>query len=426
MRDGYAFIGKRGRALGSAQIFKTRLLLKPTICLAGPDAARLFYDESLFRRAGAAPEMLRSTLIGDGGVQTLDGDEHRHRKDLFLSLLGPQALGEILTFMDDEWAAAKDRWPAMRSIRIQDQAEQMLARSAIRWARVPIEPERLPGAWSDLVAMIEGAGAGLRHLRGRIARRRAESWTIQAIEGARRRRTDSHPGSAFAMFVNATGSDGAPVDSRTAAVELLNVLRPTVAVARYVSFLAMALQSYPAARRALEAGAIEPEWFVQEVRRFYPFFPFVAATTTRAIRWEGWDIPANTRTLLDIYGTNRDVASWPDPNAFDPARFRGWQGDPFRLIPQGGGDHATGHRCPGEWLTIELMKRALGALQSMRYDVPPQDLRMPLSRVPAIPKSRFVIQNVRADGPAGVSPRPAFQSPAVDSPPDGEPHLSEG
>lgn len=65
----------------------------------------------------------------------------------------------------------------------------------------------------------------------------------------------------------------------------------------------------------------------------------------------------------------------------------------------GGGDHETGHRCAGEWLTIELTKRAVRLLTgAMTYEVPPQDLRIDLSRMPAIPRSRFVVRRVEAVG----------------------------
>jgi fatty-acid peroxygenase len=86
-----------------------------------------------------------------------------------------------------------------------------------------------------------------------------------------------------------------------------------------------------------------------------------------------------------------------DPEAFRPERFEEWDGDAFDFIPQGGGDHFTGHRCPGEAPTIELMKVAVRFLeQSMVYEVPPQDLSVSLTRIPAQPKSRFIIRSVRA------------------------------
>jgi fatty-acid peroxygenase len=61
-------------------------------------------------------------------------------------------------------------------------------------------------------------------------------------------------------------------------VELLNALRPTVAVAWFVTFAALALRQYPERRRKLRTDGSHGdrlEMFVQEVRRFYPFFPVV-------------------------------------------------------------------------------------------------------------------------------------------------------
>ena len=60
---------------------------------------------------------------------------------------------------------------------------------------------------------------------------------------------------------------------------------------------------------------------------------------------------------------------------FSPDRFAEWEGSPFRLIPQGGGDYLMGHRCAGEWVTIEVMKVSLDYLANrMNYEVPDQDL----------------------------------------------------
>ena len=60
------------------------------------------------------------------------------------------------------------------------------------------------------------------------------------------------------------------------------------------------------------------------------------------------------------------------------------------------GEHYGGHRCAGEWITISLLETAVSFLaRSLRYTVPPQPLRVSLSRMPAEPRSRFVIRDVR-------------------------------
>ena len=99
--------------------------------------------------------------------------------------------------------------------------------------------------------------------------------------------------------------------------------------------------------------------------------------------------------LLDLYGTNHDPQLWEHPEVFDPERFRDWNGSRFNLIPQGGGDYYINHRCPGEWITIALMKVTLNFLiQSLKYDVPDQNLKISLSKMPTILKSGFVISNI--------------------------------
>ena len=136
--------------------------------------------------------------------------------------------------------------------------------------------------------------------------------------------------------------------------------------------------------------------FVQEVRRFYPFFPAVAARVRESFEWNGFTFPKGRRVLLNLYGTNHDARTWDAPEAFRPARFRSWDGNPFDFIPQGGGDHFINHRCAGEWVTTKLMKTAVRFLTSeIHYEVPTQDLQIDFARLPALPKSRFVMKSVR-------------------------------
>ena len=48
--------------------------------------------------------------------------------------------------------------------------------------------------------------------------------------------------------------------------------------------------------------------FAQEVRRFYPFAPFVGGRAVRDLTWQGEHIPVGSLVLLDIYGQNHDPA----------------------------------------------------------------------------------------------------------------------
>ena len=182
-----------------------------------------------------------------------------------------------------------------------------------------------------------------------------------------------------------------------AAVELLNTLRPTVAVAVFIVFAAHAMHAH---RELLEHLHMEGngylERFVLEVRRFYPFFPAIVARVLVDFEWKGFAFPTGQRVMLDVYGTNHDDRTFTDPETFNPDRFRQWDRSAYNFIPQGGGDHYLDHRCPGEWITIELMKAAVKFLaEEVKYEVPQQDLRIDFQKLPGLPVDRFVIGNAR-------------------------------
>lgn len=159
----------------------------------------------------------------------------------------------------------------------------------------------------------------------------------------------------------------------------------------------MTMHNYPESRKKIEQDDDKYlQFFTHEVRRFYPFFPFVAARTKKNFEWKGYTFPADTQVLLDLYGTNHDHRIWENPDQFNPDRFKEWDEDSFNFIPQGGGDYYQNHRCGGEWITIELIKKGiLFLVHNLRYDVPVHNLTVRMSRMPAIPESRFIIYNVR-------------------------------
>jgi fatty-acid peroxygenase len=238
---------------------------------------------------------------------------------------------------------------------------------------------------------------GPRFWQARRARRRTEHWVAALVERVRNRELDVADEAPLATFANFRDVDGERLSARVAAVELINLLRPTVAIGRYVAFAALALHEHPEHR---ERAAGDPEFalrFVQEVRRYYPFFPMVAARARVSFDAFGHRFKRGERVMLDLHATNHDPALWKNPSVFEPDRFLQWSGSAFDFIPQGGGDHHRHHRCPGEWITIEQMKLAVRMLTTaMRYRVPPQDLSIDLSRIPTMPASGFVMTEVAA------------------------------
>jgi fatty-acid peroxygenase len=275
---------------------------------------------------------------------------------------------------------------------------ELLTRAVCTWAGVPLAEPIVQERTRQLTALFDGAGAvGPRHWRSRLARQQSERWLADLVQRIRAGQYKPPYWSAAHRIACHRELDGEQLTPQDAAVELLNVLLPTVAVSVYIVFAAHALHCYPRCRSRLEAGdARYAQHFVQEVRRFYPFFPAVPARVRKDFDWRGCRFQAGRRAILDLHGINHDPRLWEAPHEFQPERFEQWDGDQYEFVPQGGGAHPIHHRCPGEWITVALMRTALSFLtQQIDYAVPSQDLAIDCARLPALPRSRFVIADVR-------------------------------
>ena len=371
-------------------------MFERVICMQGMEAAELFYGNGAIRftRVGALPWTTLKLLTDRGSVQQLDGDAHRHRKQMFMSLMAPEAIGALAEETERQWQGRLRAWQAMDQLVLFHELHEILCRAVCAWGGVPLAEAEVGQRTREFAAMIDAAGAvGPWNWLAILLRRRTERWIEGLVRQVRTRDLAPPEGSALEVIARYRDLHGDLLTPEAAAVELINVLRPTIAVARFTTFAALALHEHPGVREALRRGADgKLERFVQEVRRFYPFFPVVGGRVREPFDWRGQHFEAGTWFLFDLYGTNRDGRIWSEPDVFSPDRFDDWGGSPFDFVPQGGGDHYIGHRCPGEWLCIELMKTLVRLLLEADYRVPEQDLRIDMSRMPAIPKSRFVIR----------------------------------
>ncbi|SCL23632.1 fatty-acid peroxygenase [Micromonospora rhizosphaerae] len=391
--QGYAWLPNRLRRADS-DVLTTRLGGQRAVALHGPEAARFFYDEWHIRRQDAIPGPVQSTLFGHGGVHSLDGEAHRVRKALFTRLLMGGGIDGLVARAERAWDEAARGWADRPTVVLFDATAEVLTRAVCDWTGVPLAEPEVPEVATDLVALVDGfASAGPRHWRARRARARREAWLDDLVQRVRRGDASVPAGSAVEAVAAHRDADGGLLDPRTAAVELLNIVRPTVAVTWFVTFAGHALHRWPAHRRRLAAA--DPafaEAYAHEIRRFYPFAPFVGGRAVTELSWGGERIPAGAIVLLDLYGQNHDPRSWPDPYRFDPDRFVDREIGEFELVPQGGGDPRTGHRCPGEMITVALLRALAVRLARLDHRLPEQDLDIPLHRMPTRPASGVIIE----------------------------------
>lgn len=393
--EGYPFIQKRCKKYNT-DIFHTHLLCKKMICMSGQEAAKLFYNDKYFIRKDVAPKRIQKTLFGQNGVQNLDGCEHKDRKEMFMSIMNYENLKLLIQYTREQWETNSKKWNN-KDIVLFDEAQIIMCQVACKWAGVPLNCNEIMQRSTDLGKMIDGfGGVGIRYCKGKRARNRSEKWMRNVITKIRSQKISPAKNTAAYVIAWHRDENKRILSTQIASVELLNIIRPIVAIATYITFGALALYKHPEYR--LNSNLKENEYkqmFVQEIRRFYPFTPFLGAKVKKSFIWKGYYFKKGTLVLLDIYGTNHDEKIWSNPNEFIPERFDNWKDDGFSFIPQGGGDYSNGHRCAGELVTIEVMKESIDFLaNNLSYKVPKQNLNYPLCRIPTLPKSRFVINRV--------------------------------
>jgi fatty-acid peroxygenase len=394
--QGYAWLPDLRRATGRRTV-TGRLAGLPVVGIVGPDAARFLYDEAHVRRAHALPEPVQGTLFGKGAVHSKDGEEHRARKAVFVSLLMGGGIGEMVERTAAAWDAAAAGWAGQDEVVLFRESARVLARAVCDWTGVPLADAEVPALADDLQAMVDGfATAGPRHWRARRARGRRERWLAGLVDGVRDGSATAPAGSVLEVVARHRGLDGELLSPHDAAVEVLNVLRPTVAISWFVAYSAHAMVRWPETRERLRAGdAAYAEAFAHEVRRFYPFAPFIGGRAPARLEFDGVPIPRNAMVFLDLWGQDHDPELFPEPYAFRPERFLRDGAvrpiGPFELVPQGGGDPRTNHRCPGELLTVAVLAVLATRLARLGFDVPEQDLSIPLDRIPSRVRSGVVL-----------------------------------
>jgi fatty-acid peroxygenase len=402
LREGYFFIRTRCERYDSP-VFQTRLLGRRTLCLCGQEAADLFYDARRFVRAPTStPSPLRNILLGAGGVQGLDRQPHARRKQLFLEVLHREQAQRLVGLYETRWAEALHGITADRTFEFLPWTEALLCRTACEWAGVPImSDQHMRRLTRRLASMIDGAGRMDWRMPAALLRRKAcEAQAARWIEDCRQGRLGGTGNSPLQAIAQHRNDHGELLSSRVAAVELLNVLRPIVAVGRFLLFGLIELARRPEWRTNI-ADSDGAAWaFAEEVRRVYAFFPMIAAFVREDFEWRGYRFDKDTRVLLDLFGTNRDPALWQNPQSFEPARFGGCPMS-TDVISQGAGEY-TYHRCPGEPLTQMLMQATFKHLcRELDWHVSAKEVNF--RRLPMLPDAPVMISGITPMVPRGDS-----------------------
>lgn len=368
--DGYRALEHDRIARGGRRTWESRLLGRRAVVVRGQDGARLFYDESVVERHRAVPLPLAGLLFGPGAVHGLDDDAHQRRKEMFLEVLAPGGTPEVARDAGRRLAALLGEPGAA----LTDLLVRAYGGAVLTWAGLAPDADEETAISRELFRVVDGFGFSAAYPRAWVARLRTDRWLRARVRAARDGTRPAEPGTALAA-VAASG-----LDERTAAVELHNVVRPTVAVTWLATYAAAALRDRPAWRDRLRTDAAARTAFAQEVRRTAPFVPALAGRVRRDVVHDGVPLRRGDHLVLDVRAINHDPATWDEPRRFLPERFLGRHPGPYEMVPQGGGAPA-GHRCPGEPLAVQLLDATLEVLAGVA-EPPAARFDPDLARIP--------------------------------------------
>ncbi|AKT51606.1 cytochrome P450 [Arsenicicoccus sp. oral taxon 190] len=408
LRRGYGFSDAWRRELRdldprSVARIPMRLLGRRALLVRGDEGVRLFYDTSAVKRHGAMPLPIRGPLFGAGAVHGLDDEEHRHRKAMFVGIAYDDAqVARLMPLVEQEWRRTLQQWRRDGGGDVYDAAVVAYGRAIMTWAGVDV-PTAEQDRWARRLAQIvDGFGSlSPAHLVAWLNRTRCDRWAASLVRRARSGALRPQPGTALQVISEHRDLRGELLDEHTAAVELQNVIRPTIAVSRFAAFAARALHENPwwterIARESAERGTLvggrEATAFAEEVRRVYPFVPMLPSIARRDLTWQDQQIQAGDRIFIDIVGTNRDERHWDSPRTFDPRRFLDVDRESIEhFVPQGGGDVRTGHRCPGEKIAVGVLAITVAAMSEPGLQVDPHNLAFDTTRLPTKPHRARVV-----------------------------------
>lgn len=337
--------------------------------------------------AGQQTQVLRA-LVGSHSLLVLDGSEHlRHRKMLMPALHGErlQAYGQTIIDITNE---SIDRWPINRAFSLHPFMQAITLQVILRTVFGMEEGPRLSelatlltqsldrAVWPGLLLPFMQRDLGRYSPWGRWMRVREQTTALIRGEIRRRRAIDSERGrtDVLSMMFEARDEKGEPLSEDEIHDELMTLLvagheTSATALVWAMRWLLPEPSLLDRLRAEVETAAGDPskiaklellEGTVKEALRLQPVVPLVSRILKQPKTLAGWTLPAGIVLASAIPLVHRDPKLYPNPERFDPDRFRDFKPAPWEWIPFGGGMR----RCIGAAFALSEMKMVLATILS--------------------------------------------------------------
>jgi cytochrome P450 len=402
-KNPFRFIDERLAAHG--RVFRSHVLGRPTVVLAGPDATSRFIDPELVMREGSMPPHIQE-MFGGRSLPLLDGDAHRARKSLVLQGFARAALSAYVPAMQAIVESSFSRWAAQAEVHWLEELKR-LSIEVICTTIFDLQPgEEMDGLRRDYGTVTAAFAAlpiplpGTRYSRAMQARDRILAVLARRVK---ERRAAPAADDGLSRILAARTAAGESLSDDEAVLELHHIV-----IAGYIVFAELAaivqqLTGHPDVREKLQeeirqlapSGALTVESLaalpylrqvLMEVKRLCPVIPAVFGRTKTSFEIDQVTIPAGWMVMWALPACHTTHGVYSEPARFDPGRFSPERAEDRRhehaFVPQGAGP-ASGHRCAGlDFATYLMAVFAVVLLRGYDWDLPPQSFDYDWSKIP--------------------------------------------
>ena len=403
-KNPFAFINERLERHG--RIFRSRVLGRDTVVVAGPEAAGKFIDNDVVQREGSMPPHVQQ-IFGGRSLPLLDGDTHRGRKSVVVQAFTRAALTSYMPQMQASVERFFETWAKSGEIRWLDEMKRLSIEvicANVLGMQTGAEMDRLRGDYDTLTrgfATLPINLPGTTYRKALQARDRIFDVLRARVRERRAQATEDGLSRILAAAETAQMSDDDIV------LELHHIVIAGFIVFAEFGGIVRQLDAHPEVRARLvdeiktksPGGAITLESLmsmpyllqvVNEVKRLSPIVPAVFGRTKKDFEIDGVGVPAGWMVMWALTPSHIAHGVYDNPQQFDPDRFSAERAEEKRhehaFAPQGAGP-ATGHRCPGlDYATYFMEVFAIVLLRGYSWTLPPQNYELDFSKTPPVAK----------------------------------------
>jgi retinoid hydroxylase len=381
-KNPFGFIEERLAKHG--RIFRTHVLGRKTVVVAGPEAAGRFIDGSVVLREGSMPPHVQE-LFGGRSLPLLDGDVHAARKRVVLQAFTHEAMAAYLPVIRGAIERYFAAWSGAGEIRWLDDMKRLAIEViCTTFAGLPVG-EEMDRLRRDYDVLTSGFATLPINIPGTPYRKalKARDRILAVLRRIVRERRAAPANDGLSRIL-AAATD---VSDDDLALELHHIVIAGFIVYGELAAIVRQLTEHPElrARLAAETDPFSASLlqFVNEVKRVTPIVPVVFGKTQKPFEFDGVAVPEGWMVMWAVTPSHTTHGVYSDPARFDPERFA--RGEERRhehaFAPQGAGP-VTGHRCPG--LDFATYFMALFTIELLRHtwELPPQNFDYDWSKTP--------------------------------------------